>query len=135
VNKKWSNERYNRLGTLKIYLNGKVIYKLKDWEEIIPSYRKSENEIVQVFGGGTTGYNNIHTGNTQFNMLQVKYFEEPLKFPYVRHHYLTSIKPNYNISECNNPCVETGISGYSNVGLLTELGDYLLTEDNNIIVY
>jgi hypothetical protein len=135
LNKKWSNERYNRLGTLKIYLNGKVIYKLKDWEEIIPSYRKSENEIVQVFGGGTTGYNNIHTGNTQFNMLQVKYFEEPLKFPYVRHHYLTSIKPNYNISECNNPCVETGISGYSNVGLLTELGDYILTEDNNIIVY
>ena len=135
LNKKWFNERNKRLGTLKIYLNGNVIYKIKDWEEIIPSYRKSTNEIVQIFGGGTNGYLPIHTGNTNFTLLQVKYFEEPLKFPYVKHHYLTSIKPNFNISECNSPCDNTNISGFSDVGLLTEFEEYVITEDNNIIVY
>jgi hypothetical protein len=134
LNKKWFNERTKRFGVLKIYLNGNRIYKLDDWEEIIPSYRESENEIVQIIGGGVDGYLPIHTGNTEFNILQVKYFEEPLKFPYVRHHYITSIKPNFNITECNSPC-ENDIVGFFNNGLLTELGDYIMTEDNNIIVY
>jgi hypothetical protein len=134
LNKKWFNERNDRLGILKIYLNGRLIYKLKDWEEIIPSYRNSNNEIVQIYGGGTTGCNGIHTGDTQFILLQVKYFEEPLKFPYVRHHYITSIKNNFNIIECSTPCSEE-ITVFSLFGLLTEFEDYILTEDNNIIVY
>ena len=90
-----------------MYLNGKRIYKLDDWEEVIPSLRNSENDIVQKWGGGTTAYNTIHTGTTLFEIKQVKYFEEPLDFIHVNHHYLTSIKPNYSITECSDDCVDT----------------------------
>ena len=107
LNKKWFNERQKRLGVLKIYLNGKRIYKLDDWEEVIPSLRNSENDIIQKWGGGTTAYNTIHTGTTLFQIKQVKYFEEPLDFIHVNHHYLTSIKPNYSINECSDDCVDT----------------------------
>ncbi len=107
LNKKWFNEKQKRLGVLKIYLNGKRIYKLDDWEEVIPSLRNSENKIVQKWGGGTTAYNTIHTGTTQFEIKSIKYFEEPLDFIHVNHHYLTSIKPNFSINECADDCVDT----------------------------
>jgi hypothetical protein len=104
LNKKWSDEKQKRLGTLKIFHNGKRIYKLENWEEIIPSLRKSENEIIQKWGGGTTAYNNIHTGTTLFQIKKIKYFEEPLDFVHIKHHYLTSVKPNYSINECVSNC-------------------------------
>lgn len=100
LNNKWFNERSKRLGTLKIYLNGRPIYKLKNWEEIIPSERSSLNPIVQIWGGGTTGSDNLHLGDTLFILKRVKYFEEPLKYPNIKHHYLTSTKPYYSINEC-----------------------------------
>ena len=102
LNKKWAGEKEKRLGVLKIYHNGKRIYKLDNWEEVIPSLRNSENKIVQKWGGGTTAYNTIHTGTTQFEIKSIKYFEEPLDFVHVNHHYLTSIKPNYSIYGCND---------------------------------
>ena len=92
LNKKWAGEKQKRLGTLKIYHNGKRIYKLENFEEIIPSLRSSENEIVQIFGSNSL--NGV--------LKQVKYFEEPLDFVHVNHHYLTSIKPNYSIYGCND---------------------------------
>jgi hypothetical protein len=107
LNKNWLSNRFNRLGTLKIYLNGRLISKFTDWEEIVPSNRQSDNIIAQIFGGGTNNSGNIHQGNTEFELLQVKYFEEPLNFPRLRHHYLTTIKPNFNIIECNEDCTET----------------------------
>ena len=106
LNKKWSDEKQRRLGTLKIFHNGKRVYKLENWEEIIPSLRESENELIQKWGGGTIGYNNIHTGTTLFQIKKVKYFEEPLDFVHVKHHYLTSIKPNYSINECTSDCID-----------------------------
>lgn len=106
LNKKWADEKNLRLGTLRIFLNGNQIYKLENWEEVIPTVRDSENDIIQSWGGGTTGYVDIHTGNTEFNILQVKYFEEPLSPLNVRHHYLTEIKPNFNITECNSSCID-----------------------------
>jgi hypothetical protein len=135
LNKKWNSERQKRLGTLKIYLNGNVIYKLKNWEEVIPSNRESENPIVQIFGGGVSGYQSLHTGNTEFNMLQVKYYEEPLHFVNVRHYYKTIIKPNFNITECFSEC-EDQLSVFFSNGLLTEDGEYIYTENNkDIILY
>lgn len=106
INKNWLSNREKRLGTLKIYLNGRLIYKVKDWEEIIPSTRLSNNKIVQIFGGGTIGSGNLHTGNTSFNLVQVKYLEEPLNYPNIKHHYLSTIKSNYNIIECVDDCVD-----------------------------
>lgn len=92
LNKKWAGEKQKRLGTLKIYHNGKRIYKLENFEEIIPSLRSSENEIVQIFGSNSL--NGV--------LKQVKYFEEPLDFVHVNHHYLTSIKPNFLIYGCSD---------------------------------
>lgn len=131
---KWWDERYNRLGTLKIYLNGRPIYKLKDWEEIIPSQRNSENLLEQIWGGGTTGSGDIHEGDTFFNLKRVQYFEEPLDFLHVRHHYLTSIKPQYSITECVSDCTDSATSLTDGV-LLTESGDFIVTENNDIIVF
>lgn len=92
LNKKWAGEKQKRLGTLRIYHNGKRIYKLENFEEIIPSLRSSENKIVQIFG--SNGLNGV--------LKQVKYFEEPLDFVHVNHHYLTSIYPNYSIYGCSD---------------------------------
>jgi hypothetical protein len=106
LNQKWYKERDKRRGTLKIYHNGKPIYTLKNFEEIIPSVRASENQIVQIWGGGTTGYLPIHTGETQFNILNIKYLEEPLGFLQVKNNYDLNIVPNYTVVECNTPCVD-----------------------------
>jgi hypothetical protein len=134
LNKKWNSEREYRLGTLRIFLNGYQIYKIDDWEEIIPSKRGSENDIVQIFGGGTTGFLNIHTGDTLFNILDVKYYEESFNPLNVKHYYLTEIKPNYNITECNDDCADN-VYSFVNDGILMENGDNLITEDNNMIIY
>jgi hypothetical protein len=134
LNKNWNSEKDRRLGTLKIYLNGKPIYKLKNWEEIVPSTRNSTNPIVQSWGGGTLYSGNLHSGTTEFNMKRVLYFEEPLNYPNIFHHYKVSTAPLYNIIECNGDCIQN-ITFMSGTGVLTEEGDYLMTEDNNILVY
>lgn len=134
LNKNWLSNRDNRLGTLKIYLNGRLISKFIDWEEIIPSERLSDNIIAQIFGGGTTGSGNLHTGNTSFDLLQVKYFEEPLNYSNIRHHYLTSIKSNYTINECQEECINE-ILPFDELSILTELSEIMITEDENVIIY
>jgi hypothetical protein len=124
LNKKWSDEREKRLGTLKIYLNGNVIYKIKDWEEVIPSPRNSSNSISQIWGKDLSTY----------VIKRVKYFEDPLDFVHVRHHYLTSTKPFYSINKCQQECIQD-IMGFYDNPLLQENGDVLLTEDNDILLY
>jgi hypothetical protein len=135
LNKKWSSERSKRLGILKIYLNGRPIYKIDNWEEVIPSKRESENEIIQMWGGGVGGFLNIHTGTTEFNIKQIKYFEEPLDFVNIRHHYLTVIKPNFEINECNQDCEDDLYGFLSNILFLEDGEDFYITENNNIILY
>jgi hypothetical protein len=134
LNKNWLSERDYRLGTLKIYLNGRLIYKVKDWEEVVPSVRGSDNNIVQIWGGGTSGSTNIHTGTTEFNLKQIKYFEEPLGYPNIKHYYKTEIIPYYNVNECQDECINI-IMQFSEFAIMTELDEIILTEDNNILVY
>lgn len=105
LNKDWNDERYARLGTLKIYLNGWPIYKKDNWEEIIPSTRGFQ-PLIQSWGGGTTGSGEIHVGVTNFNLKRVKYIEEPLNALQVKHHYLTQTESSYNITECFDECVD-----------------------------
>lgn len=134
INTKWFNERYKRYGTLKIYLNGKPIYNIKNWEEVIPSLRESTNPIVQIYGGGTTGYLTLHTGETSFSLLKVKYFEEPLDFVHIRHHYITENKNNFNIVECNTGCFDD-VGVLTDGALITENEEVLVTNDFNILVF
>lgn len=134
LNSKWNKEREFRLGTLRFFFNGYQFYKIDNWEEVIASKRSSENDLVQIFGGGTDGFLNIHSGNTEFNILNVKYYEEPLNPLNVKHLYLTEIKNNYNIIECVDECVDDVYSFVTN-GVLTEDGNNLITEDNNMIIF
>lgn len=110
LNKKWYNEKESRMGTLKIYLNGNPIYKLENFEEIIPSERQSQNPLVQSWGMGTGGIQEIHNGTCQFNIKNIQYYEEPLDFLTISKRYKTDIKPNYSIVECNEPCQEVILS-------------------------
>lgn len=132
LNEKWWSERDKRMGVLKIYLNGKLIYTKENFEEIIPSLRKNGQKIIQVVGGGFSGITETH-----FEVLNFKYYEEPLNFLQVRHNYLTSIVPNYNVPENTNICDEGAneLIAYTDIGLLTENEINLITEDNNILLY
>jgi|11_taG_2_1085331.scaffolds.fasta_scaffold04933_2 hypothetical protein len=112
LNKDWNDERYARLGTLKIYLNGWPIYKIDNWEEIIPSNRGFQ-PFIQSWGGGTTGSGGVHTGVTGFNLKRIKYIEEPLNALQVKHHYITSTKPLFDIIECQDRCEEKEIIPFS----------------------
>ncbi len=106
LSEKWYNNRNSRLGVLKIYLNGQKLYTLENWEEIIPSQRESENDLVQIFGGGTVESGDIHEGETQFDLLQYNYYEYPFTHLQINDNYKTNIKPNFNITECGGDCVD-----------------------------
>ena len=103
LNQKWFDERYKRLGVLKIYLNGNPIYSLPGWEEIIPSNR-GITPFTELWGNGTPLMDNIHNGVCDFIIKQVQYYIEPLDFVHVKQHYLSENKINFNISECNIDC-------------------------------
>ena len=105
INPKWYKERYKRLGTLKIYLNGRVVYNIKNWEEIIPTHRQSVNRLVQSWGGGTTGSGGVHDGINPFVIKRIAYYETPLKYTDVRNNYLT-LSSIYDINECRYDCGE-----------------------------
>jgi hypothetical protein len=99
LSEKWYENRDYRLGTLKIYLNGQKVYTLKDWEEIIPSRRDSENDLIQKFGEGTVESGDIHEGETQFDLIQYNYYEYPFTHLQVKDNY-NNIKGDFNITEC-----------------------------------
>lgn len=132
LNKKWADERNRRLGILKIYLNGRPIYKLENWEEVVPSNRGVQ-PFIQSWGGGTGLMNNIHNGVSCFNIKSIKYYEEPLDFVHVRHNFLTRLN-QYDFFICGEGCIDE-LVGYYSTGILLEDGEYTLTEDNNVIIY
>jgi hypothetical protein len=134
LNKKWSASQEKRLGTLKIYLNGERIYKLDDWEEIIPSQRSSVNQMVQIWGGGTTGSNNLHINDTLFELKSIEYYEQPLSFPQINQHYKSVIKPNNNITECYDPCT-TNVSIYSNNAIIQDNNSFILVDNGSILTF
>jgi len=96
LNKKWAFERDRRLGTLKIYLNGNPIYKVENFEEVIPSPRQSSIPMVQIWGDS----------NANYITKKIQYYEEPLDFVHVKHHFITEIQPNFDITQCLTPCID-----------------------------
>jgi hypothetical protein len=102
LSQKWADEKQRRLGTLKIYLNGRPIYKLENWEEVVPSTR-GEQPFIQSWGAGTGLMGNIHNGICCFRMKAIKYYEEPLDFVHVRYNFLTRIE-DYDFYICGVNC-------------------------------
>lgn len=109
LSEKWYENRHYRFGTLKIYLNGQKVYTLKDWEEIIPSQRDSENDLVQIFGEGTIESGDIHEGETQFDLLQYDYYEYPFTHLQVKDNY-NNIKSDFDITECDEICEDNVVA-------------------------
>lgn len=132
LTQQWANEQQRRLGTLKIYLNGRPIYKLENWEEVIPSERGVQ-PFIQSWGGGTGLMNNIHSGVCCFNMKSIKYYEEPLDFVHVRHNFIT-IQNQYDFFICGLGCEDDLIGFYEN-GLLLEDSTQLITENDDIVLF
>ena len=146
LNNHWRRERWKRLGKLKIYLNGRPIYELPsrmtsnlirsnkidhstDWEEVIPSDRGFQ-PFAQAVGGGVTGCEGIHEGVCCFDIKYAAYFEDIMDFLYVRNRYLTITKPNFDIVECNEPCVDNLVTLHITDAIITDdLLYYLYTND------
>lgn len=122
LSSRWLKERNSRLGTLKIYLNGRPqeievplspvrnfrnlpVYHFKGWEEIILSDRGFQ-PFTHAVGGGVTGSGGIHNSVCCYKIKYASYFESPMQALEVHERYLTTTKPNYNIVECWDPCVD-----------------------------
>lgn len=134
LNKKWEHERKQRLGTLKIYLNGHPIYKIKEWEEIIPS-KRGVQPFIQSWGGGTGLMGGIHEGTCCFDIKSIKYYEEPLDYFHIRHNFLMSLKSGqYDYFICGPNCVENTQSLKRGV-ILNNEGFLLATQDHKNILY
>ena len=106
LNKKWANERNERLGDLKFYLNGNLIYTEHNWEEVIPSYR-NDNDLIQSWGKGKD-YSTFWSSPVRycdFYIKSIKYYEEPLDFIHVKHNFRTRLN-NFDFEICNAPCVD-----------------------------
>ena len=132
LNKRWAEERQRRLGILKIYLNGRPIYKLENWEEIIPSYRGVQ-PFVQSWGAGTGLMGNLHSGECCFNIKSIKYYEEPLDFLHVRHNFLTRLN-SYDFFICGIDC-EDDIFELNDGHITQEDGGILLGDGDNHLIY
>jgi len=150
LNIKWTNERNKRLGTLKLYHNGRPleievpispisnfrnlpVYKVKNFEEIVLSDRGFQ-PFTHVVGGGVTGSGGIHNSVCCYSIKYAAYFEDYLKPLDVRQRYLTTTKTAFDINECWDPC-EDNI--YKHVTTITSdimfymVDSTLITSDKN----
>jgi len=86
LNKKWLDENKNRLGRLKIYVNGKPIYVLENFEEIIPRALNTDKERQLAvpfnisWGGGTQSLHENLTFSSCTGLTD-NYIQDPELFP------------------------------------------------------
>jgi hypothetical protein len=133
LNKKWANERKNRLGILKIYLNGKPIAKIKDFEEMVPSNRGVQ-PFIQSWGGGTPLMMGLHEGVSKFNIKTIKYYDEPLDFVHVNHNFITRLN-HFDFEICGGDCVDDLVGFVREGYIITQDDIYIITQDSAKIRY
>jgi hypothetical protein len=86
LNNKWLEDKKFRNGRLKIYVNGKKIYTIEDFEEIIPRALDTEKEkqlgvpFNISWGGGTQGLHENLTFSS-CSALTSNYIQDPELFP------------------------------------------------------
>lgn len=86
LNETWLEEKKYRLGRLKIYVNGKKIYTIEDFEEVIPRglFTDKEKQIGVPFnvswGGGTQGLHENLTFSS-CSALTSNYIQDPECLP------------------------------------------------------
>jgi hypothetical protein len=86
LNNKWLLDKKHRLGRLKIYVNGKPIYTLENFEEVIPRALNTDKErqlgvpFNISWGGGTQGLHENLTFSS-CSGLTGDYIQDPELFP------------------------------------------------------
>ena len=86
LNDKWLDEKKDRLGRLKIYVNGKPIYVLENFEEVIPRGLNTDKERQLAvpfnisWGGGTQGLHENLTFSSCTGLTD-NYIQDPELFP------------------------------------------------------
>lgn len=86
LNKKWLEEKKHRLGRLRIFVNGKPIYTLENFEEVIPRGLNTDKErqlgvpFNISWGGGTQGLHENLTFSS-CSGLTTNYIQDPECFP------------------------------------------------------
>tara|TARA_R110000765_G_scaffold405632_2_gene502239 strand:+ start:4658 stop:7411 length:2754 start_codon:yes stop_codon:yes gene_type:complete len=116
----WFDEKSWRMGTLKFYVNGRIIHTVNDYEEIIPRHtNKAVNSPASQFGvpytmswgGGAWGYR--ESGATVFDDIiadnfggsfvggisQMMYYIKPLQADEIYHNF-TINKDRYELVDC-----------------------------------
>ena len=77
--------------------------------------------------------NNVHEGNSCFNIKKIKYYEEPLDFVHVRHNFITRLG-DYDFEICGDDCQDDVFS--VNDGHITdEDGGILLGDNDTHLIY
>jgi hypothetical protein len=86
LNDKWLKDKKYRLGKLRIYVNGKPIYTLENFEEVIPRALNTDKERQLAvpfnisWGGGTQGLHENLTFSS-CSALTSNYIQDPECFP------------------------------------------------------
>jgi len=86
LNDKWLEDKKYRLGRLKIYVNGKPIYVLENFEEVIPRALNTDKERQLAvpfnisWGGGTQGLHENLTFSSCTGLTD-NYIQDPELFP------------------------------------------------------
>ena len=88
LNEKWLIEKSDRLGSLKIYVNGKLFYVINGFEEIIPRGLNTEKEkqlgvpFNISWGGGTQGLRESLTfSGIPTTLIGLNYIQDPEVMP------------------------------------------------------
>lgn len=131
LNDRWLSEKNKRKGILKIFLNGYLLYKNDDWEEVVPS-KRSQYNMIQSWGG-VTHIDQNHNGITPFLIKKIEYYEEPLDYIQIKNVF-KKLSTEYNIELCGSNCIDSVHAIVENP-ITTEEGDLLVTETNNIIIF
>lgn len=141
----WLEERWKRMGKLKIYHNGRPlqidvppptvrnlrilpVYEVDNFEELILSDRGFQ-PFTHAVGGGVTGSGGLHDSVCCYDIRYASYFEDPMNALYIRDRYLDYTKPTFDITECWEDCIDN-LSRYITDAVLTDdVLYYLLTDD------
>ena len=112
----WFNEKKYRMGTLKFYVNGRVVHKVENYEEIIPRHLNGGQfgvPYTMSWGGGAFGYRESglpisnssdliaqHFGGSFIGGIsKMMYYIKPLTADEVYHNFLIN-KSRYNLVDC-----------------------------------
>ena len=119
MNQLWLEQKKYRQGRLKIYINGKIFYKINDFEEIIPRALDTDKEkqlgvpFNISWGGGTQGLHENLTFSSCTGLTN-NYIQDPECFPteILSNSLLNKLKTNILLEQNFGGSFDGGISQF-----------------------